>query len=401
MLTSTSAIAVGDFTGDGRPDLFVGGRLTPRDYPIPTRSYLLRNDGGHFTDVTAQVAPELAQAYGMVTDARFLDFDGDGHAGPRDGGEWMPIRFYRGGDGKLSDVTASTSLPSMRGWWFSLASADVDKDGRPDLIAGNLGLNYSYTTSDTSHFGIVAADFTGNRTTDIILTEEHGGVEYSMGGMVPLGRELYTLGLRFPTFASFATATLQQLFEPAALQKAVHYQADTFASSYLHNEGGGHFTSTPLPMLAQASPIRGIIPLDVDGDGHLDLVVAGNLYDAEANIPRADAGNGLWLKGDGAGHFTPVPSRVSGLLASRNVAALALADHRERARALRRQYRRLAADLCGAQKRSRHRCDCTGAVIGSCVNYGRSRVSPYQPGFCVRADEVPVLLSSICTEGIG
>jgi hypothetical protein len=63
----------------------------------------------------------------------------------------------------------------------------------------------------------------------------------------------------------------------------------------------------------------------VDGDGHLDLVVAGNLYDAEPNIPRSDAGNGLWLKGDGAGQFTPVPSRVSGLLASRNVAALALA----------------------------------------------------------------------------
>ena len=57
MLTSTAAVRAGDFNGDGRPDLFVGGRLTPRKYPYPARSYLLRNDGGRFTDVTEEVAP--------------------------------------------------------------------------------------------------------------------------------------------------------------------------------------------------------------------------------------------------------------------------------------------------------------------------------------------------------
>jgi ASPIC and UnbV./FG-GAP repeat. len=35
MLTSTATVRVGDFNGDGRPDLFVGGRLTPRSYPFP------------------------------------------------------------------------------------------------------------------------------------------------------------------------------------------------------------------------------------------------------------------------------------------------------------------------------------------------------------------------------
>src|SRR6266699_2167782 len=73
MPTSTAAVAAGDFTGDGRLDLFVGGRLSPRNYPYPTRRYLLRNDGGHFTDVTEQMAPELVHPGGMITAAVWID----------------------------------------------------------------------------------------------------------------------------------------------------------------------------------------------------------------------------------------------------------------------------------------------------------------------------------------
>ena len=84
------------------------------------------------------------------------------------------------------------------------------------------------------------------------------------------------------------------------------------------------FTSFALPDLAQSAPIRAIIAHDVDGDGNLDLIVAGNLYDAQPNAARVDAGNGLWLKGDGHGHFTPVPAAQSGPFAPRDVTGLAL-----------------------------------------------------------------------------
>jgi hypothetical protein len=79
-----------------------------------------------------------------------------------------------------------------------------------------------------------------------------------------------------------------------------------------------------LPNLSQISPVRGIIAIDVDGDDNLDLVVAGNLYDEEPNTARADAGSGLWLRGDGRGRFTPVPAALSGFLAPRDVTGLAL-----------------------------------------------------------------------------
>src|SRR5207302_5931385 len=162
MPTSTAAVAAGDFTGDGKPDLFVGGRLAPRNYPYPARSYLLRNDGGKFTDVTEEVAPELAHpgGGGMITAAVWIDFDGDGRLDLVTAGEWMPLPFFHNEGGRLRNVTASMGLPPTRGWWYSLATGDFNHDAHPDLVAGNVGLNFSYTTSPHSRFGVYAADFT-------------------------------------------------------------------------------------------------------------------------------------------------------------------------------------------------------------------------------------------------
>ena len=324
MLTSKGVVRVVDFNGDGRLDLFVAGRLTPGDYPAPTRSYLLRNDGDHFTDVTEQMAPGLVQPGGMVTDAQWIDYDGDGKPDLVTVGEWMPIRFYHNEGSRFRDATADVGLPPTRGWWYSLAVGDFDHDGRPDLVAGNLGLNYSYTTSKDSPFGVYAGDFSGSRRNDVVLTTTIDGTEYPLAGLSPLGQDIYTLGIRFPTYGSFATQSIRQLFTPAQLQSALHYQADTFASMYLHNEGKGHFSASALPNAAQIAPVKGILPIDIDGNGQLDLLLAGNLYDAEPNTPRADAGNGLWLRGNRKGHFTAVSPRESGFLAPLNVAGLAI-----------------------------------------------------------------------------
>lgn len=324
MLTSTAAVRVGDFTGDGNPDLFVGGRVTPRRYPYPTRSYLLRNDGGRFVDVTGQVAPELARDAGMITGAAWIDFDDDNRLDLVTVGEWMPIQFHKNGGGRFTEVTSSARLPSSRGWWYSLATGDFDGDGRVDLIVGNLGLNHTFTASTDARFGVYASDFTGNQNTDVILTKVIDGVEYPLQGLVPLGREVYPIGLRFPTYGSFAAVAMRDVLPQEKLHEALHLQVETFASMHLRNNGDGTFTATALPNMAQISALRGIVVHDVDGDGAVDAVVAGNIYDMEANIPPADAGNGLWLKGDGKGGFAPIPPTQSGFLAPGNVSGLAL-----------------------------------------------------------------------------
>ena len=325
MLGTKSVVAVGDFSGDGKPDLFVGGRVVPRHYPYPARSYILRNDGtGHFTDVTAQVAPELAAPFGMVTAAVWVDFDGDGQQDLVLAGEWMGIQFFKNDGSQLRNVTATMGLPPLRGWWYSLAAGDFNHDGHVDLVAGNLGLNYTYTTADTSKLGIYAADFTGNGSTNIVLTKQIGGKDYPLTSLETLARAIYTVSLRFPTYTAFSQASIAEMFTAVQLQRALHYEADQFASVYLQNKGNGTFTVTPLPLEAQIAPIRGIIARDVDGDGNLDLIVAGNLYDTEVNTPPADAGTGLWLRGDGKGHFSPVSPVESGFLAPLNVSGLAV-----------------------------------------------------------------------------
>ena len=324
MATSTSAVRAGDFDRDGRLDLFVGGRLTPHGYPLPARSYILRNDGGRFTDVTESVAPELVRPGGMVTDALWIDFDGDGRLDLVTVGEWMSIEFFRNDGTRLRRATDETGLPRSRGWWYSIAAGDFDADGRPDLVAGNLGLNQSYSTASGGRLGIYAGDFSDNRTPDVLLTREVGGKTYPLAGLSTLGRPIYQLGIRFPTHGAFAAASIDQLFSDTQLARATHYEVDTFASVFVRNQGNGRFTMTPLPNAAQISPLRGLAVHDVDADGNLDLIAAGNLYGTEPNTPPSDAANGIWLRGDGKGGFSPVSPHASGFLAPRHATGLAL-----------------------------------------------------------------------------
>jgi hypothetical protein len=59
MRQSGSCVVAGDYDHDGDLDLFIGGRIIPKEYPMPAGSFLLRNDSKNglckFTDVTAEV----------------------------------------------------------------------------------------------------------------------------------------------------------------------------------------------------------------------------------------------------------------------------------------------------------------------------------------------------------
>ena len=52
---------------------------------------------------------------------------------------------------------------------------------------------------------------------------------------------------------------------------------------------------------------------DFDGDGHEDIFLAQNFFDAQPQASRNDAGRGLLLRGDGGGAFERIDGAASGI----------------------------------------------------------------------------------------
>ena len=309
---SGSCVRPFDFDGDGALDLLVGGRHRPGQYPAPTTTRLLRNRNGTFEDVTEALAPDLLNL-GMVTDAVWVDVDQDQRTDLVLVGEWMPVTLLRYDGTSFAEATDQLALGDTRGWWFSVEAADVDNDGDADLVVGNLGLNYKYHASPEEPFEVHYDDFDDSGTKDIVLSYYNFGEQFPLRGRSCSSQQVPLIGKKFATYERFAAANLVDVYGAENLQSALHYQATTFASAYLENQGAGHFVNHPLPNEAQVSSINDILIEDFDKDGNSDLLVAGNLYASEVETPRNDAGVGLLLRGDGQGGFRSVAARKSGI----------------------------------------------------------------------------------------
>ena len=312
MDVSGSRVVTHDFDGDGDQDLFVGGRVIPWRYGLDPGSVLLANDGrGHFTDVTERFAPELAEV-GMVTDAIWEDIDGDSRADLVVVGEWMPITVFRSlGDGTL-ERAETPGLERSHGWWNRIVDGDFTGDGRTDFVVGNLGLNTRLQASESEPVTMYVKDFDRNGFVEQILTRYNGGVSYPIVLRDDLIAALPFLRRRFVNFEDYALKTVTEVFTPEELEGAVIKQAHTFANAIAVNDGDGSFTLRPLPREAQIAPVYGILAEDLDGDGRLDLLLAGNFDGVEPEYGRMSASYGLFLRGDGTGSFASVPARESG-----------------------------------------------------------------------------------------
>ena len=227
--TMGGGVAFFDYDNDGAPDLlFVNSSDWPWHTPEgrkPATHALYHNDGkGHFTDVTAGSGLDVS-FYGMG--AAIGDYDNDGLADvfiTAVGGNHL---FHNNGNGKFQEVTAGAGVGGSTNDWSTCAAwIDYDNDARLDLFVGNY-----VTWSKEIDFQV------DNR-------------------LVGIGRA-YGRPMNFP---------------------------GSFPRLY-HNDGNGHFTdvsaqsgvqiknkATGLPM----AKTLGVAPVDLDGDGWIDLVVAND-----------------------------------------------------------------------------------------------------------------------------
>jgi len=316
MRSSGSCVKAADYDQDGDLDLIVGGRVIPGSYPAPPANYLLRNDGGTFSNVTATVAPEL-DSLGMVTDALWTDVDNDGLMDLLIVGEWMPITLFKNtGDG-FTNATAATEISDKVGWWNSLAAGDFDQDGDTDYVAGNLGLNTNYRGTNDYPLSIYANDFDNNGSIDPVLVtyqlDESGQLApFPIHSKDDLTSQFLPIRQKFPSYESYGFATIQTVFSEEELADGITYHATHLESSYIENQGNGKFTVTPLPVEAQFSPLYGMLARDVNQDGYLDILAVGNSYATEIATGRYNALNGLYLEGNGKGEFVSRSINESG-----------------------------------------------------------------------------------------
>lgn len=305
-----------DFDQDGDLDLFVGGRLVPKKYPYPADSHLLENvsgpEGIKFVDATEKSLPALKEI-GLVTASTWLDFNQDGWQDLVVVGEWMPIKFFQNkADGTFQEVSETLLEGDFTGWWFDIQKGDFDNDGDEDLVVGNLGKNYKYQASPEAPFKVYLNDFDANRSADIVLSYEKDETEFPVRGRQCSSQQMPAIKAKFKDYNSFASANLKQIYTTKLLDEALSYEITSFASIYLENQGGS-FSARALPQEAQISSINKFVVADFDSDGNQDVVLAGNLYNAEVETPRNDASFGLFMQGDGLGGFQAKGMMDSGL----------------------------------------------------------------------------------------
>lgn len=318
---SCGPLALGDIDGDGDLELFVGGRVVPGRYPEPADSLLFKNEGGKL--VLAQRFEKL----GLVSGAVFSDLDQDGFPELIVATEWGPIRVFKWVKGRYQERTREWGLSEYLGWWNGVATGDFNGDGHLQIVASNWGLNSGYRASREYPRKLYYGDLDDNGTVDLIEAR----FDPAMGKEVPertfdvILTGLPSLQERVPSFQAYATMSVQEIYGESLTRAAV-LQANTFQSMIfsLHD---GRFDAQPLPAEAQFAPAFGVCVGDMDGDGAEDLFLSQNFFALAPSEPRCDSGRGLWLKGDGHGHFSSVPGQQTGIAVYGEQRGCALCDY--------------------------------------------------------------------------
>ncbi|SEG28686.1 VCBS repeat-containing protein [Algoriphagus boritolerans] len=311
---STGSLTQGDFNTDGITDIFVGGRVVPGQYPIAPGGRIWIGDGkGKFTDQTASLAPDFKNL-GMITDSGWADLDGDGQDELILVGDAMPITIFSKSTDTWKNTTSAYFESPQVGFWSELLIEDWDGDGKPELFVGNHGENSQLFASDTQPMELLYKDFDANGSIDAILSYYIQGEKYPSPSRDEVLGQVLFLKKRYLDFKSFSEVKMDELFTPEERKDSRSIFINRLETSYFVLGQNGKFQPKSIPLESQFSPVFAAASADLDGDGNLDLILGGNLFDTKLKFGRYDANHGTILLGKGNGEFvaqTPLDSGLS------------------------------------------------------------------------------------------
>lgn len=305
-----SCVAAADYDHDGDVDVFLGTRAIAGQYGMPADQYILENDGtGQFKNVSDQ-SPDLKKL-GMVTDAKWFDYNGDGLQDLVIAGDWMPVTVLRN-TGNTFQKEKIPSLEHSSGWWNSLETADIDGDGDTDFIAGNLGLNSKFKPTASSPVSLYVGDLDQNGSVEQVYACRKNGVDYPVALKQDLAKQMNFLNKKFIYYKDYADKSIQEVFGTDRLKGAIILTVEEDRTVIFVNNGSEGFSKKILPLEAQFAPVYSIRSIDITGDNVKDLILGGNMFSVKTEIGRFDALHGLVLEGDAAGNFHSLTFATSG-----------------------------------------------------------------------------------------
>ena len=312
-----SVITPYDFDNDGDIDVFVGARSLVATYGInPTHQFLENNGDGTFIDTTEKVAYDVKSA-GMITDAIWKDINKDGKKDLITVSEWDTPKIYINNGRRL--IKQKSTLDDLFGMWNVVEAADLDNDGDIDFILGNQGSNTIHKTSSENPVKMWVNDFDNNGTIEQIMTNHKNGKDYPIHMKKELTAQLVSLKKQNLKASEYAKKSIDELFSASIFKNSIMKQSTISESIIAVNEGDWNFSVKKLPSRVQLSCVCGIVCTDINNDGNLDIIMAGNNFEFKPQYSRLDASHGSVLLGDGSLDFKWQNYNTSGFVIKNEV----------------------------------------------------------------------------------
>ncbi|WP_144606864.1 VCBS repeat-containing protein [Algoriphagus algorifonticola] len=268
----SSFILATDIDQDGDLDLVIGDREQPFAYGIPTGFNTWLNDGkGNFTK--AATSQEFKE--GMLTSGSLADLDGDGQLELIIAGEWAPIRIFSIKNEQFYERTEEFGFSQTRGLWNTLLVEDLNGDGKPDILAGNMGLNTRLKPPTGSKLRMYINDFDQNGSLDQILCFYDGNRAMPLVMKNTLLKQIPSLRKQLTTYAAYQNKTMEELFPAQILSKSLNLEVDILQTSLWINDGNGKFKLQELPVEVQQAPIYTSLFFQ-DSKSNDFIILAGN-----------------------------------------------------------------------------------------------------------------------------